>query len=1315
MSIDIKIVEKIDDKIKTKIEDIGNAAERAHAQVEKLKKVLSIKASADSNALKSWQDQERALNRVIASENRLATQVELNAQRIARSQLQTQVSTTKSNNAIAKSNEQLQNSLNQIAASAQKTANSVAQSNARLQSTTVQTNNQIAASNAKLQATYQQISTSAQKAANSLQASAARMQAAMNNAANAITVSNAKAQASLDALAKKSAKQQQLDDLALKRATVQANNQIALSNARLAAGLDRLSSSTARYTASNSAMVRGLRSAQLSFASMNSSLQNLEHGFNTATSRLRGFLATMVLLGSTGRVVETLDTFQTMQNQLSQNTQDPRQLRGLTNSIFDMAQTARVPLEGLAKIFRRVDDAIAPMNKSLQDSIDITGTMAGLISLSGANATEASAALLQLSQAFSKGKLDGDEFRTTAELMPVVLRELAKTLGVSRGALFDLSKEGKLTAKDLVDTFTRIGPQINAQLKSMPRTIGQAFTQLKNQINLSLSRTSTESGFSAAIVAGLDAIRNNMDMVANSAIALGAVLATITGIGIVGWLSTMLNPITSLTLALTGAVAYFAYFSNSIKVAGEGSAKLSSYVKILASDIKTLLSNKLKDWFNIFDANSAQRNFNALKVALKGVVDLYVKLAAAQEAAREVDVSATDTSESGRFAALLQYGKNLVDLFKTGLKSAVESANEAMRVFFDAMFDKIGKILGAVRDLQVGFLNLTKAGYEYMGWNTDGISNSIKNLQNQDYSAKGLRKMFGMDEQSMNDFVQQAAKDFEKIFNGAIKTIKFTNPFNQPGMVNDWLLEQSKRDSYKDSPFFRGFDKLEKEPKKLAQIFEDSFIKALERIEKQTKEYFDNVQSRAKNLEFSEYAKSLNELEMFGEPTNLDLSASRFNEFGQSAEIAAESINQASNHAQNLASYFGDAHKYAEGIQNMMRSVNADMVDDLAKYQTQLQNRNIEQSIRSDPNAFLGHRSNWNPDFIKGVAGGGEALDTSQHLQNLTTLSNAVAQIDAQLAQINAAPIAAIGTSAQQAAQKAQQSMATGVSAINTSLQQISTSPIDKVNQQVNAVGGKVPQIATAVQTVGTTAQQAAQQATTATQQAATSAQTASQQISTSIEGGVQAAQQAVASVDGSGFQGITQAAQQAGTTIGQSISQGAQQAGQGIQQMAAQATAAFGQIMQAANQAAEAIRRLIEMQNRAGGGLPGFSSGGYTGNVGVNTPAGIVHGQEYVMPAGPTRKYRDLLEAMRSGRLSTGTMPTGGRGSVGGSNVNVTVENYGSSNIEVQQLSATEIRIIARDEARREGTRAVAQAINNPNSRVSKSLLANTTSTRRR
>lgn len=129
-----------------------------------------------------------------------------------------------------------------------------------------------------------------------------------------------------------------------------------------------------------------------------------------------------------------------------------------------------------------------------------------------------------------------------------------------------------------------------------------------------------------------------------------------------------------------------------------------------------------------------------------------------------------------------------------------------------------------------------------------------------------------------------------------------------------------------------------------------------------------------------------------------------------------------------------------------------------------------------------------------------------------------------------------------------------------------------------------------------------------------------------------------------------------------------------------------------------------------AAGGLKGFELGGYTGDVGRKQIAGVVHGREFVVNAAATAANRPALEAMNAG-----VSPNAGGGSI-----NVSIVNQGTSkDFEVQQLSATEVRIIARDEAKRvvatDAPNHVATAITQPNSRVSRALQSSTSVERRR
>lgn len=99
--------------------------------------------------------------------------------------------------------------------------------------------------------------------------------------------------------------------------------------------------------------------------------------------------------------------------------------------------------------------------------------------------------------------------------------------------------------------------------------------------------------------------------------------------------------------------------------------------------------------------------------------------------------------------------------------------------------------------------------------------------------------------------------------------------------------------------------------------------------------------------------------------------------------------------------------------------------------------------------------------------------------------------------------------------------------------------------------------------------------------------------------------------------------------------------------------------------------------------GMMGFSSGGYTGDVPTNAPAGIVHGQEFVINAQSTRKYGvSMLEQINRGAYEPQeqeyVQPK----------LNVIINNYAGVNVHAQQtskglvLTIEEVKSIAQETA---------------------------------
>jgi len=116
--------------------------------------------------------------------------------------------------------------------------------------------------------------------------------------------------------------------------------------------------------------------------------------------------------------------------------------------------------------------------------------------------------------------------------------------------------------------------------------------------------------------------------------------------------------------------------------------------------------------------------------------------------------------------------------------------------------------------------------------------------------------------------------------------------------------------------------------------------------------------------------------------------------------------------------------------------------------------------------------------------------------------------------------------------------------------------------------------------------------------------------------------------------------------------------------------------------------------------GISGFSSGGYTGDMGRSDVAGVVHGQEYVLNAAATKRVGvDTLNAINSGQSldkTSSNQPIVNIYNLPGQTAEVTQNSDGTLDVRIRQ--------IASDVAEQ----TMLAGLNNPNSRINKSMKQN-------
>ena len=172
-----------------------------------------------------------------------------------------------------------------------------------------------------------------------------------------------------------------------------------------------------------------------------------------------------------------------------------------------IASIAQVSIASVATVYARFANALKDANVSQAQIGLVAENVALALKVSGAGAQEASAAMLQLSQAFGSGVLAGDEFRTMAETAPNLMRVLAESMKVPVGQLKALAGEGKITANELLKAFgdNALNEKLKAQAADIT-TIAGAWTNFWEQIKLVIAGFGEQGGITDALTGSLNAL-----------------------------------------------------------------------------------------------------------------------------------------------------------------------------------------------------------------------------------------------------------------------------------------------------------------------------------------------------------------------------------------------------------------------------------------------------------------------------------------------------------------------------------------------------------------------------------------------------------------------------------------------------------------------------------------------------------------------------------------------------------------------------------------------------------------------------------------
>lgn len=455
-------------------------------------------------------------------------------------------------------------------------------------------------------------------------------------------------------------------------------------------------------------------------------------------------------------LIEQADAYTQVQNRLRLVTQETEELTAVTSELLAISNRTRSSFAANAELFNRVSLATRELGLSQQDVLNVTESLNQAVILSGASAQEASAGLIQLSQGLASGALRGDELRSVLEQLPAVADVIAKELGVTRGALRDMGKEGKITAEVVLNAFKNAREELSERFGTTVPTVAQSFQVLRNQVIAFIGELDKSLGITQALSRAIIFLGKNLDTIAK-VLGSAGLLLVLRGVStalilvranfIKLTVAFAANPIGFLITLLTAVISLLITFSDEISATSDGLVSLADVGVVAfeelseaASDVFEGIKDVLSEVVNFIETNlpvvaeTFKRIFGDVEFSFEGLTLFFAKgldfligsflgLGAAVKATFRLLPGVLKEFAINAINAVIGVFETGIDiivaLLKTLLGSAFTPIAKAVNTIFKAMLETITFVV--------------KKAVEFV----DGLRKAI------DRTIKGIKSLFG--------------------------------------------------------------------------------------------------------------------------------------------------------------------------------------------------------------------------------------------------------------------------------------------------------------------------------------------------------------------------------------------------------------------------------------------------------------------------------------------------------------------------------------------------------------------------------------------
>ena len=241
-------------------------------------------------------------------------------------------------------------------------------------------------------------------------------------------------------------------------------------------------------------------------------------------SSLQGLITGGMFVGASLSIAKTADHMQELNSQVKLVTASHEEYVAVNERLHQMANKNLTDISATTGLYTNSARALSNLGKSQEEVLKFTNAVSLAMGVGGKSASEQASAILQLGQAMQSGVLQGDEFRSLAENAPIILDLVAEKLGKTRGQVRQLASDGAITSEVIYNALADATPRLQAMFDKMPVTISGSLERVSNNYKKFVDKfVNNTTGLSSVVVKSLLGMADNFETLAKGAVAVAGV------------------------------------------------------------------------------------------------------------------------------------------------------------------------------------------------------------------------------------------------------------------------------------------------------------------------------------------------------------------------------------------------------------------------------------------------------------------------------------------------------------------------------------------------------------------------------------------------------------------------------------------------------------------------------------------------------------------------------------------------------------------------------------------------------------------------